>query len=391
MSINVAHIPLAYRESAPLGYYAYPAIADTIADATGGTYLPYFDQHSDQTPRVKMTEDINWLLGKELKSHVDKSEVTEMLNLLESSGLLIQKKVDIRTCNNGIDGCGSTEYQHVEESMMQYVTGSHSHENAGCCVGCGVKLQKRIVDGLVLSIQDNNPTSRVSPKYLRSNIESIHSTFAGSELLLSRTKPSKFRWEEFNIDNDISNYIGIAKLAGLESDDLLYLSGANTSFQVYIMSLIAKGLNFRLPHITALPKIHIDTSESKFDNITPDALRSAGIPADVTRLVLMFSLRSNSARFTIPSREFGGTHKRLHPGAREAIANNSEQLVDDGLRSNSDVNNIPNSQILGRVLKEMIKPTSDLSFSRDNLIAAAMIATTIGLDDSSHRIRKIQN
>lgn len=378
--MDVAHIPLAVRDNPPVGYYGYFTNADVLARATDGKYTPAFDR-TTITPEqnTQMIDDVSWLLSRHIEAQlVDGDLDVESLNKLHALGIIEEHKVLITSCYFKNEECGKTEFQAIDDDR-KFVSNKHQLSRDNCCSLCDTKLETNPQTVLLLDIPDiTDDIRKISTPYLKHNVTELAQKFNGQKLLINRLRQTNISWNGYNIDNDFSNYTSLAHaIDSSRNDSLLYFASHNTSFALMSMMAISTVLDQDNEfNVIAIPKITFTDGKGNETKVTLEGLQNAGVSRSAITLVLLQSLGSNSNHISIPSREFGMAQRRLSSvSAIDAIYTNSERLRDSD--DSLIIKGIPNRQVIGTVLKELISHTSDLKNSRKNLLTARVIGCTI--------------
>jgi len=380
MGMDVAHIPMSLRKDPQIGYYSYFTNAHNLARAAQGSYIPEFDQTSlNNGNNLAMINDVSWLLNTNINVSSRLHEEIDTLGALCSVGAIEEGNVAVTSCYFRNQECGKTEYQHIDDSDMKYVSNKHRLDAGGACSICNCELETRNINALLMNIPEKT-TDKISitTPYLRKNINELQNKFGGKKIILSKLRSTNIHWSGYNIDNDFSNYVSMYLASNRNHrnrSELLYLASSNSSMAVANMVAISTQLDIERPiNIAALPKISIITKENSPADVTLDSLKRIGISRAAINLVLLQSLGSNSDKIAIPSREFGMMERRLSSnGVIESIHDKYSELQDLPIEEFR----IPNRQIISQVFKELISPNSDLKVSRRNLLAAKAIGSIV--------------
>lgn len=392
--MDVGHIPMSVRPDPPLGYYSFFSTAETLAATTVGNYLMSLDKTTaDDLPESKMLDNLHWLLHETPDfSTANQSQEADILNILHDSGNLILKVELVTSCFFDNPDCGKTEFKASTENDMSYVGNKHNMSQNNCCEVCSYPLKSSMIPVVLLKIPKITDSLEViKTPYLKKNVTELSKKFEHQELLLSRQRTTKTKWNDFNIDNDFSNYISLLiERARSTNKDFVYLASHNTTQALVGMLAISELCdkedfsadkkdhlaNGQLLQIHALPKLSFVDGGGQISEVSIESLREHSISPGAIRFVLMQGLRSNNQHLSIPSREFSMVNTKItSERTNNIIIQNISRVLEHG---NTPLPaTIPNRQVLNQCLKELSAPNSKLSICLKNPIVCQIIKTIL--------------
>lgn len=378
--MDVAHIPLSLRHEPPIGYFSYPANASSLARATDGEYIPQIDKSSIyHESNTEMLDEISWLVRQDVHSRCDNTSEVLTLQALQDSGGIFESKIKVTSCYYSNPECGKTEYQNTEfRNNMEFVASKHRLDVDGVCGLCHCKLVTQEESALLLRIPDKSSSDiTIQTPYLRKNVDELFSNFGSQNLMISRLRETNLQWNNYNIDNDFSNYASLYAATANGQNEILYLAGANTPMAIMGMMAVTSLLDSETNvAIAAIPKLSFIDRKNRPVNVTMKYLREAGISRAAINLVLLQALGVNSEKLTLESREFGLMERRLS-SSRFVDTLASNLTVFNDLEPPKSLNRIPNRQDLRRVLKSLSTVDKRIKVNEETIVIAKAIGAIV--------------
>lgn len=330
-----------------MGYFEAPVLTGLLAKLQdSGSVLPLnmlgAKRHERSDPEV-LTNFLNRLNLPPTIVWEDSSE--DSLKLIEECILTGLKRgwITIEKRELFLCSCGKVEILDIEDNLQDFVTDRTIYTKHGetiCCKLCNQRTERIEKDCMLLHLPEASVDLDIYPQYGASEFNELYSSYAGRQLLISRSTPRPLIvncfGQEYNIDVDMCWMPFLHLLQAQYSKYVETLLAINVTIKQAVLSImLCRLLESQLPQrLLVLPKLYINFGNNA--KLRAEEVLSIYGPK-VTQLFICQALGYPAKRLEIPSSLAFWISKSLEPSINYGLQSGKptiEDLIQENIHAN---------------------------------------------------------